>query len=248
MRILRVAAILVAAGVLACLAGISTGAAQAACADLNGTVGPDGVCTVHTSNSTYTLDITFPNDYPDQQALTAYLTQARDGFVNVSEMPGSYNLPYELDAKGTGYRSDTPTGGTRSVVFTMWQNVGGVHPQTWYKSFNWDIGKKAPITFDTLFKPGTKPLDVIYPAVEQYHTEAAGVDRRHRAQRRARPEQVPELRADRRRGDLLLRPGRAVCGVRGSCRGVRPARDAGSAVGVAPTPARSRRPGRRWWR
>ena len=127
------------------------------------------------ANSTYTLDITFPNDYPDQQALTAYLTQARDGFVNVSEMPGSYNLPYELDAKGTGYRTDSPTGGTRSVVFTMWQNVGGAHPQTWYKSFNWDLGKKAPITFDTLFKPGTKPLDVIYPAVEQYIQKQQGL-------------------------------------------------------------------------
>jgi Protein of unknown function (DUF3298) len=175
MRILRVAAILVAAGVLIGSIPTATAVAQSACSDLNGTVGPDGVCSVHTSNPTYTLDITFPNDYPDQQALTAYLTQARDGFVNVSQMPGSYNLPYELDAKGAGYRSGSPTGGTQSVVFTMWQNVGGVHPQTWYKSFNWDLGKKAPITFDTLFKPGTKPLDVIYPVVEQYIQKQQGL-------------------------------------------------------------------------
>jgi hypothetical protein len=175
MRILRVAAILVAAGVLIGSIPTATAAAQSACSDLNGTVGPDGVCSVHTSNPTYTLDITFPNDYPDQPALLAYLTQARDGFVNVSQMPGSYNLPYELDAKGAGYRSGSPTGGTQSVVFTMWQNVGGVHPQTWYKSFNWDLGKKAPITFDTLFKPGTKPLDVIYPVVEQYIQKQQGL-------------------------------------------------------------------------
>ncbi|WP_101949156.1 esterase [Mycobacterium sp. 3519A] len=174
MRILRVAAIL-AAAVLPAVLCASPVAAQTACADLNGTVGPDGVCTVHASNATYTLDMTFPNDYPDQQALTAYLTQARDGFVNVSEMPGSYNLPYELDAKGTGYRSGSPTAGTQSVVFTMWQNVGGVHPQTWYKSFNWDLGKNAPITFDTLFKPDAKPLNVIYPAVEQYLQKQQGL-------------------------------------------------------------------------
>lgn len=174
MRILRVAAILVA-GALAYSTATSTAAAQSACVDLGGTVGQDQICTVHTANSTYTMDMSFPNDYPDQAALTAYLTQARDGFVNVSEMPGSYNLPYELDAKGTGYRTDTPTGGTRSVVFTMWQNVGGVHPQTWYKSFNWDLAKKAPITFDTLFKPGTNPLDVIYPAVEQYLQKQQGL-------------------------------------------------------------------------
>jgi hypothetical protein len=174
MRIFRMASILVA-GVLACSITTSTAGAQTACTDLAGTVGPDGICTVHTSNPTYTMDLSFPNDYPDQAALTAYLTQARDGFVNVSQMPGSYNLPYELDAKGTEYRSGPPTGGTQSVVFTMWQNVGGVHPQTWYQSFNWDVGKKAPITFDSLFKPGTKPLEVIYPAVEQYLQKQQGL-------------------------------------------------------------------------
>jgi hypothetical protein len=174
MRILRVAAILVA-GVLACSTGISTAAGQSACADLGGAVGPDGICTVHAANPTYTLNFSFPNDYPDQAALTGYLTQARDGFINVADNPDAYNLPYELDAKGAGYSSGSPTGGTQSVVFTMWQNVGGAHPQTYYQSFNWDVDKRAPIKFDTLFKPGTKPLDVIYPAVEQDLQKQQGV-------------------------------------------------------------------------
>ena len=174
MRILRVAAILVA-GVLACSTGISTAAGQSACADLGGSVGPDGICTVHAANPTYTLNFSFPNDYPDQAALTGYLTQARDGFINVADNPDAYNLPYELDAKGAGYSSGSPTGGTQSVVFTMWQNVGGAHPQTYYQSFNWDVDKRAPIKFDTLFKPGTKPLDLIYPAVEQDLQKQQGV-------------------------------------------------------------------------
>ena len=174
MRILRVAAILVA-GVLACSTGISTAIGQSACADLGGAVGPDGICTVHAANSTYTLNFSFPNDYPDQAALTGYLTQARDGFINVADNPDAYNLPYELDAKGAGYSSGSPTGGTQSVVFTMWQNVGGAHPQTYYQSFNWDVDKRAPIKFDTLFKPGTKPLDLIYPAVEQDLQKQQGV-------------------------------------------------------------------------
>jgi len=164
MRILPVAA-LTAAVVLAGSIGAATADAQSACTDLGGAVASDGICGVHAANSTYTLDFNFPNDYPDQQELTAYLTQTRDGFINVSEMPGAWNLPYVLDAKGTGYRSGPRTGGTQSLVFEVYQNVGGAHPQTWYKAFNWDTGKKAPITFDTVFKPGTKPLDVIYPAV-----------------------------------------------------------------------------------
>ncbi len=173
MRILTVAA-LVAAGVLAGSTG-TVASAQSACADLGGVAAPDGICRVHAANSTYTLDFSFPNDYPDQQPLTAYLTQTRDGFINVSEMPGSYNLPYVLDAKGTGYRSGAPTGGTRSVVFEVYQNVGGAHPQTWFQAFNWDVGKGAPITFDTLFKPGTKPLEVIYPVVNKELQKQTGV-------------------------------------------------------------------------
>jgi hypothetical protein len=171
MRILNVAMVL-AAGLLS---AAPVAAAESACADLRGTVDPGGVCRVHAANSVYTLDMSFPDDYPDQAPLTAYLTQARDGFVNVAEMPGSYNLPYQLDAKGVGYRSGPPTGGTRCVVFTMWQNVGGVHPQTFYQAFNWNVAKGAPLTFDGLFKPGTKPLDVIYPEVNRYLQKQQGM-------------------------------------------------------------------------
>ena len=168
-----------AAAVVAAVVAGSTAAPVAAaptgCLDLQGAVGPDGICRVHAENRMYTLDISFPDDYPDQQPLVAYLTQTRDGFVNVAEDPDAYNLPYELDAQGAGYRSGPPTGGTRSVVFTVWQNVGGAHPQTFYQAFNWNVGSKAPITFDSLFRPGTKPLDVIYPEVNRYLQNQQGL-------------------------------------------------------------------------
>lgn len=174
MRILRLAALL-AACVTAGVTGAGVATAQSACADLQGIVSPEGVCRVHVQNATYTLDMSFPSDYPDPQPLVAYLTQARDGFVNVAEDPDAYNLPYELDADGAGYRSGPPSAGTRSVVFTVWQNVGGAHPQTFYQAFNWDVGKNAPITFETLFKPGTKPLDAIYPEVNRYLQRQQGM-------------------------------------------------------------------------
>ncbi|MFZ0834357.1 MAG: esterase, partial [Mycobacterium sp.] len=149
MRIPVVAALL-AAGVVFGSATAPAAPAQSACADLRGVVAPDGVCRVHVENDMYTMDLSFPNDYPDPQPLVAYLTQARDGFVNVARDPDAYNLPYELDARGTGYRSGPPNGGTRSVVFTVWQNVGGLRPQTYYQAFNWNVGKAAPVTFDSL--------------------------------------------------------------------------------------------------
>ncbi|MDN4518178.1 RsiV family protein [Mycolicibacterium austroafricanum] len=161
-----------AAGLLAAPAA----GAQSACAELGGTVDAEQTCHVHAENSTYRLDYTFPVDYPDQQALAAYLTQTRDGFVNVSEMPGSWNLPYVLDGRGTGYRTGPDGAGARSVVFEVYENVGGAHPQTWFKAFNWDVAKKAPITFDTLFRPDTKPLDVIFPIVQKDISRQLGVD------------------------------------------------------------------------
>jgi hypothetical protein len=181
MRIL--AAALTAAGISAGLVAGPAAVAQpvaattpSACVDLGGAVDADKVCHVHVENPTYRLDFTFPADYPDQPALAAYLTQVRDGFVNVAGMPGSWNLPYVLDAKGTAYRTGPDDGGTRSVVFEVYENVGGAHPQTWFKAFNWDVAKKAPITFESLFLPDTEPLDVIFPIVQADLSRQLGVD------------------------------------------------------------------------
>jgi hypothetical protein len=149
--------------------------AAPACTDFGGTVGANQMCVVHVSNSTYMLDMNFPVDYPDEGALTDYLSQTRDGFVSVAQMPGSRDLPYALDVKSTRYSSGRPAAGTRSVVLEVYQNVGGGHPSTWYQSFNYDLTNKAPITFDTLFVPGSRPLDIIFPLVQADLEKQSGV-------------------------------------------------------------------------
>ncbi len=174
MRIPPLTALLAAAALLGLL-GMPVAATQSACTDLGGTVDADEMCQVHTANATYTLDYRFPVGYPDQQAVAGYLIQTRDGFLNVSDMPGSRDQPYVLDARGTAYTSGTPPH-TQSLVFEVYQNVGGAHPQTWYKAFNYNLATRAPITFDTLFKPGSKPLDVIYPIVQRELQKQSGVE------------------------------------------------------------------------
>jgi Protein of unknown function (DUF3298) len=149
--------------------------AAVSCSDFGGTVNPDQMCVVHVSNSTYKLDMNFPVDYPDEGALTDYLNQTRDGFVNVAQMPGSRDLPYALDVKSTRYSSGNPPGGTSSVVLEVYQNVGGAHPSTWYQTFTYDLANKVPITFDSLFLPGTRPLDVIYPLVQADLEKQSGI-------------------------------------------------------------------------
>jgi len=146
-------------------AGTASAETAPLCGDFGGTLTADAICEVHVSNPQYMLDMTFPVDYPDDAALASYLNQTRDGFVNVAEMPGNWNLPYALDVKSTRYGTGAPGQGTRSLALEVYQNVGGAHPSTWYQTFNYDEVEKAPITFDTLFAPGTDAVEAIYPIV-----------------------------------------------------------------------------------
>lgn len=137
-----------------------------ACSDLGGQVGPDQVCTVHTEASGYTVDMSFPSDYPDQTALSRVLTRLRDQFVKTVSEPPVRDVPKALDIKSTTYRSGSPEPGTVSVVLEEYVNVGGAHPETYYDALNYDLATWTPITFDTLFKPGTDPIAVLDPIVE----------------------------------------------------------------------------------
>jgi hypothetical protein len=162
MRFLIAAAVLAAAVVL----GWPATAAPPSCASLGGTVEAAQICHVRASTPTYMLNLAFPADYPDQQALTDYITQNRDGFVNVAQGSGGRDQPYQMDATTEQHSSGTPPR-TRSVVLKFFQDLGGAHPSNWYKAFNWNLGTNQPITFDNLFPPGTTPLDSIFPIVQR---------------------------------------------------------------------------------
>lgn len=142
-----------------------------ACSELGGTLGPDQLCKVHDSATNYSLDISFPVDYPDQRSVTDYLKRQRDDFVAFAQksQPTGRPTPYSLDIEGTAYRSGPPNSGTQSLVFEV-ENDEGVahqgHPDTSYDVFNYDLGQHAPITLDALFKPGPNPVDVLTPIVE----------------------------------------------------------------------------------
>lgn len=122
-------------------------------------------CQVKSTTVNYHMDIRFPVNYPDEGAVVAYLTQNRDGFVNVAQTPDSRNLPYEMDVTSESFSSGVPPAGTQSVVLKLFQDVGGAHPVTWYKAFTYNLSRRQPITFDSLFPLGSVPLASIYPIV-----------------------------------------------------------------------------------
>ncbi len=162
-----IAAALIAAAALLGWSGRPVAAADSACSSMGGAVESGQMCHVHTAASAYTLDMTFPVDYPDQQALTDYLTQNRDGFVKVAQTPGSRDMPYQMEVTTDQYRSGQAPRGTQSVVLKLFQDLGGPRPSTSYKAFNYDLGSRRPVTFDTLFAPNAKPVEAIYPVVQR---------------------------------------------------------------------------------
>ena len=164
MRTLSLAALL-ATGAL--LGSSAVAGATSDCSAMAGTVEADNICHVQASQAGYTMDIRFPLNYPDEQSVIDYLTQNRDGFVNVAQMPGSHNARYEMDETSQSFKSGQPSSGTQSVVLKLFEDVGGAHPVTWYKSFTYNVPQGRPVTLDTLFAPGTKPMDAVFPIVQR---------------------------------------------------------------------------------
>ena len=147
-------------------AAVPASAAPPKCADLNGTVDVSQMCQIQEGDPAYSLHIAYPVDYPDVQPVFDYIKQTRDGFINVAKMPDARTMPYQLEVSASEYNSAVPPRGTQSVVFKTFQDVGGAHPQTFYKSFNWDQGYRKPITIDNMFREGTQPFPVIFPIVQ----------------------------------------------------------------------------------
>ncbi len=159
------AVVAVATATLALTSAAGASAAPPKCADLSGVL-VGQTCQIRATDPAYTLSIDYPIDYPDQVAVTDYIKQTRDGFLNVAKMPGPRDMPYEMDTTAAEYGSALPPRGSQSVVFKTYQGVGGAHPTTFYKSFNWDQTYRKPITIDNFFREGTAPFPVILPLVQ----------------------------------------------------------------------------------
>lgn len=135
-------------------------ASPVGCGTLGGVV-EDGLCHVVDSQPTYALNVEFPLDYPDEQAIVDYLSQTRAGFVTISQAVDARNLPYQMNVDSTSFRSAQ----TRSVVLTLFQDIGSAHPTTWYKSFTYDVNKGTPVSFGTVFDPAA--LQQIFPLIRR---------------------------------------------------------------------------------
>ena len=154
---MRIPTLALAVAAVAALGWSSVAVASAAppkCADLAGVVDAAQMCQIQATDPATRSISAIPSIIPMCTSVFDYVKQTRDGFLNVAKMPGPRDMPYELDTTATQYSSAVPPRGTQSLVFKTFQDVGGAHPQTFYKSFNWDQGLRKPITIDNLFREG----------------------------------------------------------------------------------------------
>jgi hypothetical protein len=172
---------LAAAVLIGALAGVTDAApagARSACAELGGNVQSGNVCRVYLDTPNYTIDLRFGTDYPDDQAVTAFLTQQRDRVISAAQAPGAPDLPYEMNVSSESFSSGQRVGttqsglgygqpphGTETLTLKLDDAVEGAPVGFWYKSFNYDLNQNRPVTFANLFAPGSNSMDTLYPIV-----------------------------------------------------------------------------------
>ena len=143
------------------------------CTDLKG-IETGGVCTIALTDPGYTVDVKFPTAYPDLKSVADYVSKTRDAFLGVARSSTPRDLPYALSITATKYGSAVPPRGTTGMVLTTYQNTGAAHPQTSYKSFNFDQTYRKPITWETLWQEGADPLPVVLRTVASELSAKAG--------------------------------------------------------------------------
>ena len=161
---------LIAAACAVAIAAGSPAVASAApkdyCGDLKGVV-VAGVCRIQLTDPGYTVDISFPGNYPDMKSVADFVSKTRDAFLAVAKSSTPRDTPYALQITPSTYTSLVPPRGQLSVVLRVYQNTGAAHPQTSFKSFVWDQAYRKPVTFETLWQADSDPLPVILPIVAQ---------------------------------------------------------------------------------
>jgi hypothetical protein len=129
----------------------------------------DTTCTIQHSID---IDVSYPITlaaYPIvEQTVDGFITETRSqflGFVTAPEMfafpsTGGFFLSIAYDEY---HYSDSIV----SLVFTVADYTGGAHPNSWYKTFTFDLAQGRELTLDDLFLVGSNPLAVISPIVQQ---------------------------------------------------------------------------------
>ena len=138
-----------------------------------GQAGADSAYHEHNETDSYTIDITYPLDYPEHNAVSDYVSADRAEFLDwvaeVGSKQPARQYIYNVDAKT--YTSTQPA--TTSLVLSIDNDTGAAHeahPSTSFKSFTYDTARQTPVTFDTAFASGADVIDALTPLVRDSYS------------------------------------------------------------------------------
>lgn len=126
----------------------------------------------------YDIDLTYPSATPlvsvsasaNDAAVAAMKAFAATTSAQFKQDGNFANLTHDdvqmmgLDQNKYSVSSEykTYTGGrTVSYVFAVYEDTGGAHPNTYYRTFSFDTQTGAPLTFGDLFAPGSSYLSLL---------------------------------------------------------------------------------------
>lgn len=169
----KVASAAAVAAILLASPATASAAPKDYCADLKGT-NTGKVCQILVTDPGYVINISVPSNWPDMKSLAEFVSKTRDSFLSAAKSSEPRTAPYSLQIASTNYQSLVPPRGQISAVLKVYQNTGGAHPRTSFKSFVWDQTYRKPVTFETLWQQESNPLPVVFPVVQADLQKQAG--------------------------------------------------------------------------
>jgi hypothetical protein len=150
---------------------LTTSAAQEdVCYEKGGTWDPaNTTCAIqHSIDVEVSYPITLAQYPVVEQMVDVFIAETRSQFLAGVTAPEMFNFPstggFFLSISYDEYRfSDTIV----SLVFTIADYTGGAHPNSYYKTFTFDLEQGREISLGDLFIEGSDPLAVIAPIVQQ---------------------------------------------------------------------------------
>ncbi len=117
------------------------------------------------------VPLTF-GDNPDLQAMVdTFLQDYYQTFIMILAEPIPVSAPYTLTITHEEfYFSDDIQG----LVFSIYEYTGGAHPNTYYKTFTFDVTQNVEVTFMDVFAPDADVFATIKPLVQAQIQETLG--------------------------------------------------------------------------
>lgn len=149
---------------------------ETACFDKGG-VWEDNECLIRSS---FELEIRYPLELIEYEivaeTIDAFVIEQKEIFLQYVNVPSAEMLPmsYAPWTLTMNYETTSHSDDILSIIYTISEYTGGAHPNSYYRTFTFNLAENTVITLEDLFVEGANPLEAIAPLVVADLTEQMG--------------------------------------------------------------------------